>query len=101
MTTIFAEIPLPALISAASAIVLAVLGFITKIALAIFQYLTKRIEVLEGREAEKKEADQTALSRLTDSIENTGASIENIATFIVPLVDDLKYRERQRQEGRP
>lgn len=86
-----ADLPLPAIVSAISAFLMALIGLITWIAKAIFEYLIARIKTLEGRE-------QTTMTSVVETIETTSDSIKIIADFTSQLVDDLKYRERRRRE---
>ncbi|MCA1667401.1 MAG: hypothetical protein LC793_08395 [Thermomicrobia bacterium] len=92
--TIIAEIPPVAVISGIVSLMLALIGFITKIALKIFEYQNDRVKLLESRE-------QTVLNGVADSIENISASVKTTAEYIGQLADDARYRERRRQEERP
>jgi len=86
----FADIS-TAVISAVASIMLAIVGLITYIAKAIFQYLVDRIKALEGRE-------QGYLTGVVDSIENISGSVKTTADFIVQLAEESKYAARRRQE---
>lgn len=90
MTPILADIPTAA-ISAIASILLAIVGLITYIAKAIFEYLINRIKALEGRE-------QGYLTGVVDSIENISVSVKATGDFIVQLADDAKYEARRREE---
>jgi len=93
--TIFADVPFTAIISAVASILLAIVGLITYIAKAIFEYLVNRIKTLEGRE-------QGYLTGVVDSVENISVSVKTTADYIVHLADESRYAERRRaEEGRP
>lgn len=96
MTPIIAEVPLPAIISASSGLLLAIIGLISYLAKGIFAYLITRIKTLEDRE-------QNVLSGMVDSIESISGSVKSTADFIVHLADESRYNERRRreEEGRP
>jgi hypothetical protein len=89
--SIFADLPLPAIISAISAVLMGIIGLITWIAKAIFEYLIGRIKTLEGRQ-------DTVLTGVVDSVENMAENVKITADFTNQLVEDLRYRERRRRE---
>jgi len=90
MNVNLADIP-TASISAVASILLAIVGLITWIAKAIFQYMVDRIKTLEGRE-------QEALTGVVDSIENISVSVKATGDFIVQLAEESKYAARRRME---
>jgi hypothetical protein len=88
-----ADFPVPALISAISAVTMAIIALITYIAKALFEYLVKRIETLEKRQ-------DTVLTGVVSAVEDMAQNVKTTADFTVMLVEDLRYRERRRQEDR-
>lgn len=92
--TIIADLPLPAIISASSGLLLAIIGLISYLAKGIFAYLIARIKTLEDREEQRGKV----IDSLVDAIENIGTSVKTTADFIVQLAEESKYAARRRQE---
>jgi uncharacterized sodium:solute symporter family permease YidK len=86
-----ADSPVASVLGLVSALLVPIVGLITWIGRAIFKYLIERIRVLEGRE-------QTTLTDMVDSVENMAESVKITADFTNQLVEEMKYRERRRQE---
>jgi len=87
-----AELPFSAIVGAVSTFLMAVVGLITYIAKAIFEYLIARIKTLETRE-------QTVLTGAVDSIEHMNESLKSTAEFVLVLAEEQRYQERKRREG--
>jgi len=90
---IFADLPLPAIVGVIGSVLTAIVGLITWIARAVFEYLIARIKTLETRE-------QTVLTGLLDSIESITGTTKATAEFVVALADDRRYQEKRNEERR-
>jgi hypothetical protein len=88
-----ADFPVAQVLGLVSALLVPIVGLMTWIGRAIFNYLIERIRVLEGRE-------QATLTGMVSAVENMQESMKITADFTVSLVDEMKYRERRRTDER-
>jgi uncharacterized sodium:solute symporter family permease YidK len=88
-----ADFPVAPVLGLISALLVPIVGLITWIGRAIFNYLIERIRVLEGRE-------QTTLTGVVSAVENMAESVKITADFTNQLVEEMKYRERRRTDER-